>query len=166
METIDIQKVGVTPLPEDITASIVNSKNIEDKAHNTYSAEIIDGLVKDVYSTTETVVGIFLDKLLYRKVYVIDSETSIPSNKVYQVAHQISNLSEIIDARAKLIGFDNQYIKNGSSMMAPRITPDGLATYSIGVDIGNPETVNLQFGTAYTKFKNLRLTVEYTKTTD
>ena len=39
-----IKKVAVTPIPE-ITGSIVNGTNFVDKEHNTYSAEIIDGLV-------------------------------------------------------------------------------------------------------------------------
>ena len=40
-----IRKDAITPLPEDAVASIVNSKNITNKAKNTYSAEIIDGLL-------------------------------------------------------------------------------------------------------------------------
>ena len=43
-DKILIEKVGVTPLPEDIEGAIVNSTNIEDKTTNTYSAEIIDEL--------------------------------------------------------------------------------------------------------------------------
>ncbi len=40
-----IKKVAVTPI-EQITGSIVDGTNIDDKVHNTYSANIIDGLVQ------------------------------------------------------------------------------------------------------------------------
>ena len=46
--TKPIKKVAVTPLPEPATASIINSTNIENKEENTYSANIIDNLVKTV----------------------------------------------------------------------------------------------------------------------
>lgn len=52
-----------------ITGSIVDTTNIDDKTSNTYSARVIEELVKDVYSTSETVVGTWIDgKPIYRKV--------------------------------------------------------------------------------------------------
>ena len=45
MALIKIKKVAVSEIPE-INGSIVNGTNFVDKEHNTYSAEIIDGLVR------------------------------------------------------------------------------------------------------------------------
>ena len=41
-----IKKVAVTPIKE-IYGSIVDGTNIDDKEHNTYSANTIDGLIND-----------------------------------------------------------------------------------------------------------------------
>ena len=40
-----IKKVGITPLPEEATASIIDGINIMDKTTNTYSARIIDDIL-------------------------------------------------------------------------------------------------------------------------
>ena len=56
MGTIKIRKDAITPLPENATASIINSTNIENKEENTYSAEIIDNLVKTVTNSNGTAI--------------------------------------------------------------------------------------------------------------
>ena len=52
-----------------ITGSIVDTFNVNDKTKNTYSANVIDELVKEVYSTEEKVIGTFLEKPLYERTF-------------------------------------------------------------------------------------------------
>lgn len=69
-----IKKVSVTPI-DPITGSIVDGTNIDDKATNTYSAEIIDGLVAEVG-----------DKIII-ETHIIATDVSFSANstKTYSV---------------------------------------------------------------------------------
>ena len=99
MGLIKIIKKAVTPM-EEKTGHIYDTTNIANKAKNTYSAEIIDGLVKNVYSTNEVVVGEWIDgKPIYRKVFLLEKNLIIVANDwAYGDAIPLSNVRRIINA--------------------------------------------------------------------
>lgn len=138
-------------------SNVINSKDIEDKENNTYSAEIIDELVQEVYSTEEQVVGTWVDgKPLYRKVIDIGN---LPSSLEKVVNTGITN--------AIIRNMYGSAINGTTQIPLPYIFPDTSGTITnIALIVRNGGS-NLHIYTgidrsAWTGY----VTLEYTKTTD
>ena len=127
--------------------------NIED------AIDIVDGKTLDIYSTTETRIGTWIDgKPLYRKVISANSPSSTGSSAV------ISDLSSlnysfikiadgcIFDTSGNFMESVNYYVNSGDySACWVRLTDKNLVML-----IGNSNRAN----------KQCYITLEYTKTTD
>lgn len=90
---------------DDTKGYIINSTNVVDKEHNTYSAKIIDELVLDNYSTGEQVVGTWIDgKPLYRQA----GEKTVYNNTtlLYGIANY--NFKRVTGWIIREDGFENQ----------------------------------------------------------
>lgn len=74
-----------------------------------------------------------------------------------QLAHGISGFSLCIDAYGVLT-------TDKGIQQVPRIVPDGVATYSIGVGDFTATNFAIIIGSAYTSRTNMYLTILYTKT--
>ena len=149
-----IEKETVTPV-DDKAGAIYNTTNIENKDKNTYSAEIIDGLVKKVYSgIEEQVVGKWINgKPIYRRV--INTATPNTSGN-YTVVAGVN----YIDTLVKLDGLIHS-----------------TSTYSINCDLNNDthksfcyfnrggEEIRMQVGSSFYSVPVI-LILEYTKKTD
>jgi len=105
------------------------------------------------YSTTETVIGIWLDKPLYRKVINFGG---LPNNTYKSVAHNISDISKIIRAT----GYS--YATSGSFVNIPY---SASGTNSIEL-VANVTDITIYTHTNQTAFSECYIVVEYTKTTD
>ena len=121
---------------------------------NTYNANAINKLVKDVYSEKEQVIGTWLGKPLYRKVYVI-------------------NHTGTTDITVNDIDFDTAYI-NGNSFFINDVyhikygyASSANTDWSRAYIKKDSRQIFLELGTTYS---NKELTsyviIEYTKTTD
>lgn len=110
----------------------------------------------DVYSTTETIIGKWIDgKPIYRKV--IDCG-NLPNNTIKYVTHNISNINyvtKIYLAVSTGTSFYNTNMQGISGM------------YSEGVVIARVVSDNIQIGTTYNYSGHTAYAIiEYTKTTD
>ena len=111
---------------------------------------------RGIYSTTEKVVGVWIDgKPLYRKVINFGS---LPNNSQKFVNHNISNLGYV----SKLEG-TAQRTSDGVRFTIPYA---GLtATNSISLN-GNATSLYIATGSDRTSIDVCYITIEYTKTTD
>lgn len=150
-----VKKVAVTPV-DPITGSIVDGTNIDDKTVNTYSAKIIDELVKEVYSTEEQVVGTWIDgKPIYRKVI----ETGEISNSTDENTWNISIASNM----KHIVNFNSVILSGSFYFSSPRINVvDSAYTTMFYIFNGNLMIMKGISGGV----SNSWHTIEYTKTTD
>ena len=141
------------------TAQVVNVES--NSTTDTYSCDKINDKVKEVYSTTEQVVGTWIDgKPLYRKV--INMGTLPSQNQTKNVAHNINNLEFIIKlegvAKNPTSGFYQKLpivtdvVSNNTSQIVQFYANNTNISYYASVD-----------RSAYTESYAI---IEYTKTTD
>lgn len=139
---------------DDTKGYIINSTNVVDKEKNTYSAEIIDKFIS--YSTEEQVVGTYLGKTLYRKVIV---QNLTKANETISVGHSITKVEGIIEskyANGWLIPNHPYNSSNKDAYFCDLFISAGNIYLELGSSL---------YGSATTQ-ANIKLTVEYTKTTD
>lgn len=106
----------------------------------------------DVYSTTETVVGTYMGKPLYRKV--VDCG-ALPNNTTKEILHNIANINIITKT-------------SGTSWMNDGITiplPTASLTYPV-VIYSDKSKIYITTITDKSTSTNSNVTLEYTKTTD
>ena len=148
-----IKKIAISIL-DAVTGAIFNSTNISDKEHNTYSAEIIDELVKEVYSTDEIVIGTYMGKTLYRKAFRF-TDLLIASKEVVTLI-EMGNTVQMVDLKGNVTYMGNTY-PLGDWTNANML---GWAWSEVGaLLIYNPYTDQRAFA-------DIKVTLEYTKTTD
>lgn len=140
-----IKKTFQTTVP---TGKVIDS--YATSTTDTYSCDYINGL--ETYSTDETRVGTWIDgKPIYRKVII--GTTTIASGS-YTVAHDISNLGDIVD-------FKYYSWQNSTTMFIGSTSPlDGNSKLSVYIN-GNNITVR----NSWESIKRV-IIIEYTKTSD
>lgn len=154
---------------DDTKGYIINSTNVEDKEKNTYSAEIIDGLVKETYLTTEQVVGTWIDgKPLYRKVIQLSTPTTNTNGTTAWSSPQL--ILENVDFVFLKNSFVVKPTVDGNSIFdeiipAPFYNQTGMVIVALRKTNGN--TVDCVLGNSITSYSNIPiyLICEYTKTT-
>ncbi|MBE6152699.1 MAG: hypothetical protein E7166_00530 [Firmicutes bacterium] len=125
---------------------------------NTYNANAINELVKDVYSTKEQQIGTWLGKPLYRKTLqftdTVDSATALAK------PHGISNVDTI------WIDTSNSFLKSGNSTFPlPQVCYYGSFTDRVGVHV-DIENINMYSESGWGSNWLKIVTLNYTKTTD
>lgn len=116
----------------------------------------VDNKVLDVYSTTETRIGTYLGKPLYRKVIEYSSTIGTATN----VPHGVSNLGTIVS-------YTGYAIVLNSVKPLPTIYPSNLS--NDGISLYDYDATNLHFvlGTwAASNCSKIVPIILYTKTTD
>lgn len=113
--------------------------------------------VKEVYSTVEKIVGKWIDgKPIYRKVLEFNN---VPTG-VTQKNHGISNFD-------KLINYSGYYYNSTWGYIPiPAVTSDNMAGYGIGVADFKSTTFYFNIGDLRSSTNEIKLIVDYTKTTD
>ena len=106
----------------------------------------------DVYSTTETVVGTYMGKPLYRKV--VDCG-ALPNNTTKQILHNIANINII----TKTSG--TSWTNDGTTIPLPTASLTSPVVISSG-----KSKIDIITITDRSTFTNSNVTLEYTKTTD
>lgn len=121
-----------------------------------YSANYVNNYVEGLhtYSTTETTVGTYMNKPLYRKVIPITTYTGS-----FNVSHNISNLDLVVNFVGRFKRADG--VQNSSTTVTDTY---GIKIYDISstnfkVEIGSSLSNNLAVTTLF-------VILEYTKTTD
>lgn len=155
-----------------------------------YSASILDnialksGIAPQVYSKAEQRIGTWINgKPIYRKTLVYinngmqrsgDSDPT-PSNGWVNLGRNGELEMLNIEQYTNVYGICETYKTDASVgrmmdaehvwQMIPRVVPDGMAEYAIGLGDLTPTGIKVLFGSAYT-YADIYLTIEYTKTTD
>ena len=113
------------------------------------------------YSTTEKVVGTWVNgKPLYQKTILLGSEY-IPNAEMKTVAHGISNVDEVIDIKGVFLNSSTH-----TSTDAPRIQ-DNMTNGNIPIDVDRTSLYIKGRGTDFTSaFTDIYVTIQYTKTTN
>ena len=114
---------------------------------------------KNVYSSSEVVIGEWFGKPLYRKVISYTNSTTIGATgqlTQVQVAHNISNFEKIIDA--KVLNTSNQYFPRASGTTAVNSWTGIMAVNDSNIYLG---IINDTWSSRTWQF-----ILEYTKTTD
>lgn len=120
----------------------------------------------DVYSTSEQVVGTWIDgKPIYRKVIETTTpstgNSSFPSNSAYSDISIGASVDNVILLDGYLIGQTVSY-----SLSKPLSNSEWfLAWVRTDRHASKPNTIGLSCGMASTN-RNIAITIEYTKTTD
>ena len=106
----------------------------------------------DVYSTTETVVGTYMGKPLYRKV--VDCGV-LPNNTTKEILHNIANINIITKASG------TAWMNDGTTIPLPTASlTSPVVIYS------DKSKIYITTITDRSTFTNSNVTLEYTKTTD
>ena len=106
----------------------------------------------DVYSTTETVIGTYMGKPLYRKV--VDCG-ALPNNMTKGILHNIANINIITKASG------TAWQNDGGTLPLPTASlTSPVVLYS------NKSKIEITTITDRSTFTNSNITLEYTKTTD
>ena len=149
-----IEKKSVTPI-EPKTGHIYDTTNIDNKAENTYSANVIDGF--NTYSTEEQVIGTWIDgKPLYRKV-INSTLPTTTTNLDIPISNNIETVVKISQIYLLLNG-------DGSNQFVPFPYINASKLRVTGNILGNNWIVinEIESNTD----RPCRLIVEYTKTTN
>jgi hypothetical protein len=118
-----------------------------------YSANYVNGAIKEVYSTSEIEIGVWIDgSKLYRKVIDFGA---LPDSTSKSVAHNITNLDTIVS----LIVFANSI--QGGGIPIPHATTTTPAYVYVSTTSVTIATTNDR-----TPYTNTYVTIVYTKTTD
>ena len=113
----------------------------------------------DLYSTTEKIVGCWVDgRPVYQKTI---SCGTFPNNSTKQVAHGISNLSQVV----KIFGFAKNTVNNEWNMIPIAMQSSNLLQYQVRCKI-TLTNVEIITGTSYEQAMDCYITIQYTKTTD
>lgn len=128
-----------------VVAEVSNTKS--DSTTDTYSCDYINKL--NVYSTTETKIGMWLGKTLYRKV--VEFTISETINTFNYVEHDIQNIDECVEHKMKFINSGIQYEACNDIILETRFDATYFSYYNNNQYITN--------SSAY-------VILEYTKTTD
>ena len=142
-----------TPTSETKASEIVTEYTESDKVG--YCTNYINEL--NTYSTDEIRVGTWIDgKPIYRKVLEF---TNVPTG-VTQINHGISNFD-------KLINYSGYYYNStwGYNPI-PAVTSDNISGYGIGIGDFKSTTFYFNIGNLRSSTNEIKLIVEYTKTTD
>lgn len=138
---------------KDYADSILGSENFNEK-----------------YSTTEIVVGQWIDERpIYRKTLVFSSESSTFNNSHWAyynfTIEEVSNMNMdyIINIRGMASCYSDQSVSAPTWQPIPRICPDAIAEYSIGVGDLNKDIVGVLFGSKYTNIPKIYLNIDYVK---
>ena len=117
------------------------------------------------YSTTETVIGTWIDgKPLYRKVIKVTSIDSSSNN--YDVTISISNLNEIVNIGGVIKPNGINAYKPVTVIYTDNSNAIGL-NYSFSVYAITNSYISLSYGSWWkTRFDKAYIILEYTKTTD
>lgn len=121
---------------------------------------IADASTVNDYSSEEQIIGTYYDQTLYRKQITV---TSLPANQLKQVAHNISNLKDIVAVRGNIrLNYDN--------LSAPekcRKVPLYWLKTNFDIDFSISETT-LNFNSTHSTVVEVSviLILEYTKTTN
>lgn len=112
------------------------------------------------YSTTEQVIGTWIDgKPIYEKVVEIRS-ADIPNANLKYIAHNISNLKNVIKIQGIV------YTQSGDHTILPRVQ-DNATNANLGIDITTTSILLKGRGINFTSiYSGGYVTLEYTKTTD
>ena len=114
-------------------------------------------LIKN-YSTTESVIGKWLNnKTIYRKVIELQSQ-QLPGNRWVYIDHNLGI--------ANYINFWGFVSSGTNTQPIPRLVTDAVANWSIGCGDFTTNRVGIQFGTGYSSIDSGFIVLEYTKTTD
>lgn len=113
----------------------------------------------NTYSTTETVIGTYLNKPLYRKVV---STGTLPngassSSNWKEVAHGITNLGTIVNAYGSAT--------DGSNILPLPFTSSGQVGENVRISFSDTY-IFITCGTDRTSYTSSQIIIEYTKTTD
>ena len=148
-----LKTVATTGAFDDLTGRPDASSNIDmSEVCTPLPSNATDGII---YSTTERKVGQWIDgKPLYEKTINFGT---LPNNTVKNVAHGISNISQIVDI--KCITFSSSVAQSINSAAIQPGTTNGLSFYRDGSNIVCNTNLNLAIYNCY-------VTIQYTKTTD
>lgn len=153
-----MEKIIFEDLPS--TKTPLNAENLNQIQNNIENAIIeIDDKVKEInnkniYSTEEQIIGIWLDKPLYRKVVDVGN---LPENNTMEVAHGILNFGRMI----KISG--TVFSQTGNNFPLPYSSVDMLGD-NIMVYC-NAANIVIKTGSNRTHLAGYVI-LEYTKTTD
>ena len=135
------------------------SDTSQNAVQNKVIKEYVDGALEtqNVYSTTETVIGTWLGKPLYRKLVNMGN---LPDNYYKDVNHNISNLEEVANVylRAKTSN-DLYYMSNMKGVSTMFGEGTGIVARADATKIQVATNSDYSTHTAYA-------IIEYTKTTD
>ena len=152
-----IKKVGVTPL-EPSSGQIIDSfSTVNDKHTNAPSINAVENYVQNYvenYSTTETVIGTWIGKPLYRKV--VEFTSVFPAGDT-DIPHNISNLKLVVNARLRVLNHPEifPYMNTSANFILP-----------IQVTNTNFKVRNFTNQNYFDNPATLYAIIEYTKTTD
>ena len=108
----------------------------------------------ETYSNSETVIGTFLGKPLYRKVIDLGN---LPNNTTKNILHNISNLDVLVNC------YGTAKRTDGNILILPNIDKDGLQ-YSVRLSANSYQLI-VTTGSDRSAFLGYAV-MEYTKTTD
>ena len=137
-----IKKVSQTTATQ---AQCVNHKT--DSKVDTYSCDYINKNIQDVYSTNEIRVGTWMNKPLYRKVFIGNISSSI--------SHGLTNV-DFVSSYGYVISGSGNFISLPSLRVA-------YPNYNIGYYVTNQ---NIVFEKGSDANGTATIVLEYTKTTD
>ena len=160
MARIKIKKVAATRLSP-ITGNIVNGTNFVDKVHNTYSANTIDGLVKEVYSTEEHFTGRYwIDG---KKIYGKTVFSTLPTVSEFKKDIFLNN--ENVALMLPITGGVPRSTGLNIDLTIPYINiKDSVSIYAY-YDADQNKVVT-ESNVGFVVNKTFYLNLEYTKTTD
>lgn len=146
-------------------------ETILDKANNLNKVSQLEndnGFIssKDVsnYSTTEKVVGVWIDgSPIYRKTFTY-LDFTLPTNKWCYLREGVPelNIKQYISCSGTALCYSNVHKDNPVWQPIPRVCPDANEAYNIGFGDFDSEKVGILFGTGFTKV-SVYLTIEYIK---
>ena len=150
-----LKKVSASQLISN-EGTIIDSMNSGDDQHtNAPSISAVKGYVEN-YSTTETVIGTWLGKPLYRKVVDLGSLPSGTAPVGYDIGYTLSQINLVkIYGNAK---------SSTAQIPLPYVTADS-GDPRIALTIGSSGKINLRVNTDMSSFTGYAV-IEYTKTSD
>lgn len=149
---------------EDIYTEINNSlQSAKDYADSLLGGETY----KDVYSNSESVSGQWVDgRPIYRTVLTFTSPTMSKQwvRRNFTTAEQSSmNIDFYLNVRGMAKCKSESATATGTWQPVPRICPDAVEEYSIGVGDLAANVVGVLFGTSYTEVEVMYLILDYVK---
>ena len=123
------------------------------KQYNT----ILKGMSMDNYSTTEHIVGTWIDgRPIYEITLDVNTTLSSGENTLY---HSISDLDMCI-----FITGCCTYNNGSEWLILPYVSPDYVSNYSVTIGNVNSSTYKIFVGQMFTSIENIYVTLRYVKT--